>query len=162
METSVLRLSCEGENILCGEIVFTVCRKLITTNKLISRYCLRINCIFTEVTGSDGSSSSDKGGHNVVYWIMRLISAIDLHWDALDNPSRTYQEIPLCCRFNCSCLVMPPPRSHCLDGFLQTCSLSLFVYETVLKCMNVQKESSNEASSRENPLPSSSNSLSLN
>lgn len=53
----------EGENTLSGEIVFTVCRKLITSNKLISRYCFRINCIFTEVTGSDGSSSSDKGGH---------------------------------------------------------------------------------------------------
>ena len=65
----------EGENTLSGEIVFTVCRKLITSNKLISRYCFRINCIFTEVTGSDGSSSSDKSGHKVVYWIMLLISA---------------------------------------------------------------------------------------
>lgn len=60
----------EGENTLSGEIVFTVCRKLITSNKLISRYCFRINCIFTEVTGSDGSSSSDKGGHTK--WAIEL------------------------------------------------------------------------------------------
>lgn len=53
----------EKRNSLSGEIVFTVCRKLITSNKLISRYCFGINCIFTEVTGSDGSSRSDKGGH---------------------------------------------------------------------------------------------------
>lgn len=53
----------EGEKTISDEIVFTVCWKLITRNKLISRYGLRINCIFTEVTGSDGSSSSDKSGH---------------------------------------------------------------------------------------------------
>lgn len=47
----------EGGNTLSEEIVFTVCRKLITRNKLISRYSFRINCIYTEVTGSDGSSS---------------------------------------------------------------------------------------------------------
>lgn len=35
----------------------TLWRKLITRNKLISRHSFRINCIFTEVSGSDGSSS---------------------------------------------------------------------------------------------------------
>lgn len=53
----------EGENILSGKIVFTVWQKLITSNKLISRYCFKINCILTEVTGSDGSNGPDKGGH---------------------------------------------------------------------------------------------------
>lgn len=79
----------EGENTLSGEIVFTVCRKLITSNKLISRYCFRINCIFTEVTGSDGSSSSDKGGHTKWSIELRGLSVpLLLHRDALDNPQR--------------------------------------------------------------------------
>lgn len=53
----------EVEDILSREIVFTVWGKLITGSTLISRYCLRINCIFREVTESDGSSRPDKSGH---------------------------------------------------------------------------------------------------
>lgn len=102
MKPSVLRPSGGGwEHSIGDEIVFTVCRKLITRNKLISRYSFRINCIFTEVTASDGSSSSDKGWTHKGggwhggegggrYWMMKLIGAMALLPDALDNSVRSY------------------------------------------------------------------------
>lgn len=111
MKPSVLRPSGGGwEHSIGDEIVFTVCRKLITRNKLISRYSFRINCIFTEVTASDGSSSSDKGWtHKGGGWHggeggLLNYEAYRRHffnfWLHLIIPSEWSQTL-ICCRFNC-------------------------------------------------------------
>lgn len=64
-QPSALRVSRGGRKRTSRETGFRLCRKLITSNKLISRCHFRVNCIFTELTGSDGSSG-DKSGHRVI------------------------------------------------------------------------------------------------
>lgn len=164
MKPSVLRPSGGGwEHSIGDEIVFTVCRKLITRNKLISRYSFRINCIFTEVTASDGSSSSDKGWTHKGggwhggegggrYWIMKLISAMALLPDALDNSIRNYLKRSFVVALIAPKVFCPPPPrcahsicwGSCLSRMAQCTLTARLLFCTMWLCFRMKKAKKNQ------------------